>query len=590
MAITSITVDSITFNPLQPRKQIDEEYITNLAASIKKVGLLSPITVEKRNGKYQLITGEMRLRAFKQLGKNTIDAIVFDGISSYTSLLFAITENIHRKDLTSTEREDAIFNLWKMGLVTGELKIKGSKKELAIQLGLAPSTISNIIKAKEIRDNEKISHKVSTSTLTATASLPREDRSKIIKRVEAGEIPTRKVSDYVKVVKTASEPVKKALLTPRSQLKPSEAKIIDTEIDDKAKKIKAIKKVSGTKTFEVKTVQEMVTEIKEEDKTPKTEIKSYSDYYTNLQGEKHYLLRKIEDASIISRFERTPVPTDSSDVVCPHFLELKWARGCPFNCAWCYLQGTFRFLEEGKKPVIRPYEKIKQHMEFFLSQQVTKPEILNSGELADSLMWEKKKEPFSTFILNLFKAHNPYGHKILFLTKNDFVQNILDAQAQDVAIVSFTLNAYPVSKRWEKGAPSSQNRIQAATKLSNAGYETRLRIDPIVPIADWKQHYLQLIDDIFANFTPERITFGSLRGLQSTINFSTDTSWVKYLSETSNWGKKVDFQTRFQIYRELISHLKDQHNYKAVAMCKETLAMWIKLGNDWTKIKCNCIL
>jgi len=110
-----------------------------------------------------------------------------------------------------------------------------------------------------------------------------------------------------------------------------------------------------------------------------------------------------------------------------------------------------------------------------------------------------------------------------------------------------------------------------------------------VPIPDCEEHYTSLIEQIFASFTPERITLGSLRGLQSTINGSTDRSWVEYLKENSNWGKKVDFKTRHEIYASMIKKLKDVYRYEGIALCKETVAMWAKLGMDYRKIKCNCI-
>lgn len=588
MVSSIIPINVIGSNPFQPRKEIDENYLQDLTDSINKNGLLSPIIVRKKGNQYQLIAGEMRLQACKRLGMIEIEAFVHEDISDFTCLLLAISENIHRKNLTSTEREDAIYELWKLGILQGQLEASQSKKDLATQLGVTPQTINNIIKAKELRDEEEISQKVSTSVLTATSSLSKGERSKLIKRVEKGDIPSSSINEYVKVIKTASEPVRKALLTPRSQLKPLEAKIIDTQIEDDSTKVKAIKKISSTKTFDQSSVEKIAKEVAEEDKPPKTELKFYIDRVPGLEGDLHTYLRKIEDGSIITLFEGTPPPRSSNDVVCPHFLELKWARGCPFNCAWCYLQGTYRFLPEGKKPVVRPYDIIAHQVEYFLDS-FPKPSVLNSGELADSLMWESKKEPFSTFILSLFRKNNPYGHKILFLTKNDQVQNILDMDAQDIAIVSFTVNAFLVSDRWERGAPSTRKRIQAAARLSKAGYETRLRIDPVVPVDNWKKQYLELIDEIFTNFKPNRITFGSLRGLQSTINFAKDTSWVKYLSETSSWGKKVSFKTRHLIYKTLIDYLSDNHEYTDISFCKETLAMWAKLGMDWRKIKCNCV-
>ena len=140
-----------------------------------------------------------------------------------------------------------------------------------------------------------------------------------------------------------------------------------------------------------------------------------------------------------------------------------------------------------------------------------------------------------------------------------------------------------------KVCPLVDRRIEAGRKLSQAGYEVRISIDPIVPVPDWKRYYAALVDQIFAKFIPSRITFGSLRGLQSTINGSKDTSWVEYLKEGSNWGKKIDFKTRYETYVTIINQLKRNYDYSDVALCKETVAMWGRLGMDYKKIKCNCI-
>jgi len=265
---------------------------------------------------------------------------------------------------------------------------------------------------------------------------------------------------------------------------------------------------------------------------------------------------------------------------------LKWAYGCPFDCAWCYLKGTFRFLPTKTKPVIKDLKKIELHTRRFLDE-VTTPEILNTGEIADSLMGEGLSEPFSKFILPKFEEQNK--HKVLFVTKSDNIKHLLEITPHNQAIISFSLNADEVARKWERSAPSVDRRIEAGRKLSQAGYEVRIRIDPIVPVPDWRISYINLIDQIFANFVPERITLGSLRGLQSTINGSTDRSWLQYLKENSNWGKKIDFKTRYEIYATLINQLKETYNYNNVALCKETMAMWEKLGMDYKEIKCNCV-
>jgi len=322
--------------------------------------------------------------------------------------------------------------------------------------------------------------------------------------------------------------------------------------------------------------------------TPKRvgKLKIHYKEYQRLDGSKEILVDKVNDGSIIKRFDKTPLPTRSTSVICPHFLELKWAYGCPFDCAWCYLKGTFRFLPTGTKPIIKDFIKIESHTRRFLEEVMT-PEIFNTGEIADSLMGEGLITPFSKFIIPMFEEQNM--HKVLFVTKSDNIKHLLQINPYNQAIISFSLNADEVARKWERGAPSVERRIEAGRKLSQADYEVRIRVDPIVAIPDWETHYANLIDQIFTYFTPSRITLGSLRGLQSTINGCRDTSWVQYLKENSNWGKKVDFKTRYEMYATIINQLKKSYDYSEVALCKETMAMWGRLGMNYRKIKCNCI-
>jgi len=309
--------------------------------------------------------------------------------------------------------------------------------------------------------------------------------------------------------------------------------------------------------------------------------------YRMLDRSTKVLVERVGDGSIIKRFDKTQVPEQDKDVICPHFLELKWATGCPYDCSWCYLKGTLRFLPRRTKPYIKDFERVGLHTETFLRNANSIPEILNTGEIADSLMLENSRKSFSRFIIPMFETQK--RHKVLFLTKSNKINNLLDTKSHNQVIASFSLNAEPVAKRWERRAPTVKERINAASKLNLAGYETRIRIDPMIPVNNWEKQYKKLIDQIFRKLTPERITLGSLRGLQSTINGCDDRSWVKYLLESSNWGKKIEFNTRYFMYLRIIEYLEQEYDYDRVALCKETKGIWDKLNMDYRKIRCNCI-
>ena len=118
--------------------------------------------------------------------------------------------------------------------------------------------------------------------------------------------------------------------------------------------------------------------------------------------------------------------------------------------------------------------------------------------------------------------------------------------------ISFTFNAFEVAKKWEKGAPEVKRRIEAAKKVFDAGYQTRIRIDPMVPIENWELHYKELIDEVFNAFMPERITIGSLRGLQSTINAAKDKTGLRTLEKNRIGVKKFQLKLALKCTHPLL--------------------------------------
>ena len=102
-AIAEIDIDIIETNPFQPRTEFDETALRELAQSIKEQGVIQPVTVRKLGyNKYQLISGERRLRASKMAGLNKIPAFI--RVANDEQMLeLALIENIHRENLNAIE-------------------------------------------------------------------------------------------------------------------------------------------------------------------------------------------------------------------------------------------------------------------------------------------------------------------------------------------------------------------------------------------------------------------------------------------------------------------------------------------------------
>ena len=101
--VNEISLRSISVNPYQPRTFFDEDSLNELVQSVQEHGIIQPITVRKAdNNKYELITGERRLRAAKKAGLSRIPAYVREA-GDDTMLELALVENIQREDLDAIE-------------------------------------------------------------------------------------------------------------------------------------------------------------------------------------------------------------------------------------------------------------------------------------------------------------------------------------------------------------------------------------------------------------------------------------------------------------------------------------------------------
>ncbi len=136
--IIALEIDAIDVNPFQPRSNFNEETLSELAKSIKELGVIQPITVRKLDfNKYQLISGERRLRASKLAGLTTIPAYIRLA-NDNDSLVMALVENIQRHDLDPIEVALSYQRL------IDEISL--TQEELSDKVGKKRSTITNYLR------------------------------------------------------------------------------------------------------------------------------------------------------------------------------------------------------------------------------------------------------------------------------------------------------------------------------------------------------------------------------------------------------------------------------------------------------------
>lgn len=136
--IIELELDAIEINPFQPRSNFNEESLNELATSIRELGVIQPITVRKTDfNKYQLISGERRLRASKIAGLKTVPAYIRIADDN-ESLVMALVENIQRHDLDPIE-----IALSYQRLID---EIQLTQEQMSDRVGKKRSTIANYLR------------------------------------------------------------------------------------------------------------------------------------------------------------------------------------------------------------------------------------------------------------------------------------------------------------------------------------------------------------------------------------------------------------------------------------------------------------
>ena len=145
---TKILLEQIDANPFQPRKHFKEESLHELAESIKQHGILEPVLLRKNAGRYQIVSGERRVRAAKLAGLNEIEARVFDLLSDKTMAEWAIIENIQREDLNPIEIADSYQQLLDYHGYTHE--------DLATRINKSRTAVTNSLRLLKLPEQVKM--------------------------------------------------------------------------------------------------------------------------------------------------------------------------------------------------------------------------------------------------------------------------------------------------------------------------------------------------------------------------------------------------------------------------------------------------
>ena len=205
-AVAEIDINLIEANPFQPRTEFDEESLQELAQSIKEQGIIQPITVRKLGyNRFQLISGERRLRASKLAGLSKIPAFI--RIANDEQMLeLALIENIHRENLNAIEVAISYQRLIDECSLTQE--------QLSERVGKSRSAIANFLRLLKLPAEIQIALRDGHISMAHARALinveDKETQLRILQQIIEDDLSVRQTEELAQKAKAGTEENKEA--------------------------------------------------------------------------------------------------------------------------------------------------------------------------------------------------------------------------------------------------------------------------------------------------------------------------------------------------------------------------------------------
>jgi len=301
-----------------------------------------------------------------------------------------------------------------------------------------------------------------------------------------------------------------------------------------------------------------------------TQFKTYqSDFFG--AGKKNLVLSRF-NGSFLKK-----CPGASPGMVCCNYYVVNLSKNCIFDCSYCFLQD---FLNNNPLQVAYVnIDDLLQELEKVFTQFPGRTFRVGTGEITDSLALDSLV-PYSKLLVPFF---NKQKNAVLeFKTKSDCIENLLDQADPTNVIVSWSINPQQIINLEEKGTPSLENRLNAASLCAKKGYRIGFHLDPIVLIPEWEDAYRGLVNILF-DFIPsskiEWVSLGSFRyrsSLKSIIKARHPKTMLFTGEHLPSKDGKYRYlrQLRNKAYETIQAFLQEKSKELPIYFCMETKEVW----------------
>ncbi len=271
-------------------------------------------------------------------------------------------------------------------------------------------------------------------------------------------------------------------------------------------------------------------------------------------------------------------PGSRPGLMCCNYYVLNWGSQCDMNCSYCYLQSFIN------SPVTTLYSNIDDALMELMEISKTsmdKKIRIGTGETVDSLSMDQ----FTLHSRKLIQFFNDYPNWTLeFKTKSAKVDQFLDCKTIGNTVVSWSINPQNVIESEEHLTASMIERLEAAKKCLDNGFQIAFHMDPMIYHEGWKESYSGLVREIQSRFNPcdvNVISIGALRFQPEQRHMMRERFGVASLVNQGEMFKSRDGKLRYdaELRSEMFNHVLNEFRAHSkdwkIFLCMETPETWI---------------
>lgn len=271
-------------------------------------------------------------------------------------------------------------------------------------------------------------------------------------------------------------------------------------------------------------------------------------------------------------------PGSRPGLTCCNYFVLNLGLQCDMNCSYCYLQSFIN------TPIMKLYSNIDDALGELREMGTTLRDQsmrIGTGEVIDSLSLDEISL-YSQKLIGFFKDYPNW--RLEFKTKSNKVDQFLDVPHAGNVIASWSINPQAVIASEEHQTASLQERLEAARKARDKGFQVSFHIDPMIEHIGWEKNYPDLVDQICADFSPKEIPYvsvGALRFQPEQRHMMRDRFGGKSLVNQSELFPGHDGKYRYEsglrkrMYQSVLQAFKNQDPQWKVFICMENPETWL---------------